>query len=88
MKATAADPKAAYDAFVKARPTAPDISLENLKESIPYYHSPTTQGQPDCSMSTADIQGTQTILSKYAGLPASVKVASLVDTQFIGGSGS
>jgi NitT/TauT family transport system substrate-binding protein len=88
MKATAANPKAAYDAFVKARPTAPDISLENLKESILYYHSQSTQGQPDCSMSTADIQGTQTILSKYAGLPASVKVASLIDTQFIGGSGS
>ena len=72
----------------KARPTAPDISLQNLKDSLAYYHSASTAGKPDCTMSQQDIQGTQTILQKYGGLPSSVNVASLVDTQFIGGSGS
>lgn len=88
MEATAKDPKAAYDAFIKARPTAPDISLKNLQESIAYYHSASTAGKPDCTMSQQDVQDTQTILQKYAGLSSSVNVASLVDTQFIGGSGS
>jgi NitT/TauT family transport system substrate-binding protein len=83
MEATASDPQAAYDAFVKARPTAPDISLENLKQSIDYYHSENTDGDPDCSIAPEDVQGTQDILQQYADLPSSVDVSSLVDSEFV-----
>lgn len=83
MEATAANPDEAISVFKKARPQAPAISLDNLKGSIPFFHSKSTQGKPDCTMSDQDVQGTQEVLQKYANLPASVSVSSLVDSQFI-----
>jgi NitT/TauT family transport system substrate-binding protein len=84
LNAAAKDPKGALDAMLKYQPkTDATVGLTMLQQ-LPYFlHTDASAGHPYCWTAPQDVQATQDILRKYAGLPASVDLATLTTNEFV-----